>query len=56
MVSIYDACLFDREVIVSGRVKSMNESVLYTIDAIQNAIANNHRIRFQYFRWNVTDG
>ena len=53
MVSIYDASLVDREVIVSGRVKSMNESILYTIDAIQNAIANNHRIRFQYFRWNV---
>ena len=50
MVSIYDASLVDREVIVSGRVKSMNESILYTIDAIQNAIANNHRIRFQYFR------
>ena len=53
MVSIYDARLMDREVIVSGRVKSMNESILYTVDAIQNAIANNHRIRFQYFRWNV---
>lgn len=53
MVSIYDARLVDREVIVSGRVKSMNESILYTIDAIQNAIADNHRIRFQYFRWNV---
>ena len=53
MVSIYDASLVDREVIVSGRVKSMNESILYTIDAIQNAIANNHRIKFQYFRWNV---
>ena len=53
MVSIYDASLVDREVIVSGRVKSMNESILYTIDAIQNAIANNHRIQFQYFRWNV---
>ena len=53
MVSIYDARLVDREVIVSGRVKSMNESILYTVDAIQNAIASNHRIRFQYFRWNV---
>ena len=53
MVSIYDARLVDREVIVSGRVKSMNESILYTVDAIQNAIANNHRIQFQYFRWNV---
>ena len=53
MVSIYDARLMNREVIVSGRVKSMNESILYTVDAIQNAIMNNHRIRFQYFRWNL---
>ena len=52
MVSIYDARLMNREVIVSGRVKSMNESILYTVDAIQNAIMNNHRIQFRYFRWN----
>ena len=31
----------------------MNESIFYTVDAIQNAIANNHRITFQYFSWNV---
>ena len=53
MVSIHDARLMNREVIVSGRVKSMNESILYTVDAIQNAIMNDHSIRFNYFRWNV---
>ena len=31
----------------------MKESVLYTVDAIQNAIAYNHKITFQYFNWNV---
>ena len=53
MASHYDAKLVKREVYISGRVKSMNESVLYTVDAIQNAIAYNHKITFQYFNWNV---
>ena len=53
MASNYDAKLIDRDVYVSGRVKNMNESIFYTVDAIQNAIANNHRITFQYFSWNV---
>lgn len=53
MVSLYDAKLVKREVYVSGRVKSMNESILYAVDAIQNAIAYNHKITFQYYSWNV---
>lgn len=53
MASNYDAKLIDRDVYVSDRVKNMNESIFYTVDAIQYAIANNHRIRFQYFSWNV---
>lgn len=53
MASNHDAKLIDRDVYVSGRVKNMNESIFYTVDAIQNAIANNHRITFQYFNWNV---
>ena len=54
MVSIYDKKMLERDVYVSGRVKNMNESIFYTIDTIQNAIANNHRIRFRYFSWNVS--
>lgn len=53
MVSIHEAKLLDREVIVSDRVKNMNESIFYTVDVIQNAIANNRRIRFRYFSWNM---
>ena len=53
MASIYDAKLVKREVYVSGRVKSMNESILYTVDAIQNAIADNYKIKFQYYSWNI---
>lgn len=53
MASNYDAKLIDRDVYVSNRVKNMNESIFYTVDAIQYAIANNHRIKFQYYSWNV---
>ena len=53
MVSIHEAKLLNREVIVSDRVKNMNESIFYTVDAIQYAIANNHRIKFRYYSWNM---
>ena len=42
-----------RQVYVSGRIKTMNESIYYTVDAIHNAISENKKIRFQYYQWNV---
>ncbi|MBR6224087.1 MAG: WYL domain-containing protein [Lachnospiraceae bacterium] len=53
MVSIYDKKLLERNVVVSGRITNMNGSTIYAVDEIQNAIANNHRVKFQYFSWNV---
>lgn len=53
LVSKYDAMKLQRQVYVSGRIKTMNESIYYTVDAIHNAIAQNKKIRFQYFQWNV---
>ena len=47
----YDAKLMRRNVFVSGRVKSMNESIYYNVDAIQEAINQNRQIRFRYFDW-----
>ena len=47
--SIYDARLMRRDVLVSGRVKSMNETIYYNVDAIQDAIADNRQITFRYF-------
>ena len=38
-----------RDVLVSGRVKSMNETIYYNVDAIQDAIAENKQITFRYF-------
>ncbi len=51
--SIYDANLIRRDVLVSGRVKSMNETIYYNVDAIQDAIAQNKQITFQYFDWDL---
>ena len=51
--SVYDAQLMRRDVVVSGRVKSMNETIYYNVDAIQEAIARNRQITFRYFDWGV---
>ena len=53
LVSKYDAMKLQRQVYVSGRIKTMNESIYYTVDAIHNAISENKKIKFQYFQWNV---
>ncbi|MGN0242569.1 MAG: helix-turn-helix transcriptional regulator [Lachnospiraceae bacterium] len=53
LVSQYDAQKLQRQVFVSGRIKTMNESIYYTVDAIHNAISENKKIKFQYFQWNV---
>ena len=51
--SIHDARLMRRDVLVSGRVKSMNETIYYNVDAIQEAIAQNRQITFRYFDWGM---
>ena len=53
LVSRQDAQKLQRQVYVTGRIKTMNESIYYTVDAIHNAISENKKIRFQYFQWNV---
>lgn len=51
LASIYDAQLLQRQVYVANRVKTMNESIYYNIDAIHNAIAQGKNICFRYFEW-----
>lgn len=46
-----DARLMKRNVLVSGRVKSMNETIYYSVDTIQEAIGQNKQITFRYFDW-----
>ena len=53
LCSRFDAYALDRQLTVAGRIKSMNESIYYTVDAIHNAISENRKIKFQYYQWNV---
>ncbi|MEE1086527.1 MAG: WYL domain-containing protein [Schaedlerella sp.] len=53
LVSEHEAKQLHRQVHVAGRIKTMNESIYYNVDAIHDAIAENRKIRFQYFKWNV---
>ncbi len=49
--SVHEAQRLQREVYVSNRVKSMNESVYYNVDEISSAIQQNRMIRFRYFEY-----
>ena len=53
LVSTHEARQLHRQVLISGRVKTMNESIYYSVDKLHAAINSNRQIRFQYFQWNV---
>lgn len=48
-----DAQKLQSQVFVTNRIKSSNESIYYTVDAIHNAIQNDVKINFYYFDWDV---
>ncbi len=52
-VGEHEAGLLMRNVYVSGRVKSMNETIYYNVNDIQEAISQNKQITFRYFDWNI---
>ncbi len=52
-VSDYQASQLQRQVFISDRVKTMNESVYYNIDDIHTAINENKKIRFKYYKWDI---
>ena len=51
--SEYEALQLKRQVVVQGRVKTMNESIYYVVDEIHKAISENSRIRFEYLKWSL---
>ncbi len=53
LASDYEAQQMKRQVVVQGRIKTMNESIYYIVDDIHNAISNNKRISFEYMQWNL---
>lgn len=52
MASTYEAAQLKRQVVVQGRVKTMNESIYYFVDDVHRAIAENKQISFEYMKWN----
>ena len=48
----YDAGQLQRQVYVAGRVKTENESIYYSIDALHHAMQENKKISFLYMEWN----
>ncbi len=53
LVSKYEAGSLRRQVYLSGRIKTMNESVYYNVDAVHRAIFEGKRIRFKYCSWST---
>lgn len=53
LASRYEAQALRRQVYVTHRVKNMNESIYYNVDALHSAIAAGSRITFRYFDWDT---
>ena len=53
LVSRNDASHLHRQVVIAGRVKTVNESIYYNVDLLHEAIGAGRQIRFRYYRWNV---
>ena len=53
LTSIPNAKKLHRQVYVSNRVKTFNETIYYNVDKIHEAIAANKQITFKYFEMNV---
>ena len=49
----HDADLLKRNVYIAGRVKTMNETIYYNVNDLQEAINNNRQISFKYFDWGM---
>jgi predicted DNA-binding transcriptional regulator YafY len=53
LASRHDAKKLQRQVFITGRVKTMNESIYYNVDKLHEAIGTDSQIRFKYYQWNV---
>lgn len=52
-VSEHQGKTLQRQVFIDDRVKTMNESVFYNVDEVYNAINENKKIRFKYYKWDI---
>ena len=49
----YEAKQLQSQVVVSNRIKTMNESIYYNVDKIHSAISENVKIRLKYCEWTL---
>ena len=54
LTSIHEAALMKRQLYVKNRIKSMNESIYYNVDAIHQAIGEDKQIEFRYCSYTIT--
>ncbi len=55
LASQNDAKKLQRQVVVSNRVKTLNEKIYYSIDSLHEAISDGNQISFYYYKWAITD-
>ena len=53
LASVYDAGKLRRQVFIQNRVKSMNESIYYSVDALHESITEGKQISFKYYDYNI---
>jgi len=53
LTSKHEAKELHRQVLITGRVKSMNESIYINVDTLNRAINLDSQVQFQYFQWDV---
>ena len=53
LASVYDAGKLRRQIHIQGRVKNMNESIYYSVDTLHEAIAEEKKISFRYFDYDI---
>ena len=51
LTSRYEAQALQGQVYVHNRIKTMNETIYYNVDAVNEGIVRNRRISFHYFEW-----
>lgn len=53
LTSEHDAKQLQSQVFVTNRIKTLNESIYYTVDSIHKAIQSNVKVSFNYFDWDI---
>lgn len=56
LASVYEGRELQRQVYVSNRVKTPNETIYYAVDSIHKAISDDKKITFSYLEWVLGKG